>query len=282
MADRSGSRYLSVYDYEDDFCVMLCFTPVDRWGAVKHWLEAKYSINPNEMEERVEPDNGRPGTVSLVFTEADDDERNISKDELSLLRKVAAAVVEVLWVPEEPPRSTSLVDGAFKVFLTLVVEVFKADRRVWRYTCKDNPCSFSIGWWYSHYMSVYERNGSGVCFAFGPMEKWAAVLNRLTKQYSIDPATLVPRIMDTDRPNTLALEFKAAADDPRNLSDVELILLRKVAMAVVDTIWVPGMTVVDTLRVPDEEIPIDAPATAIEAPTDKGGSAAKRARTDAQ
>ena len=279
LVDRSGSRYLSVYDYEDDYSVFLCFTPVDRWGAVKHWLGAKYSINPKEMEKCVEPNHGRPGTVTLVFSEADDDERNISEDELSLLRKVAAAVVEVLWVPEESPRSTCLLDGAFRVFLTLVVQVFKADRRVWRRTDEEyNPCSFSIGWFGSRHLFVYERNASGVCFAFEPKEKWTAVLNRLTKQYSIDPVTLVPRIMDTGRPNTLALEFKAATDDPRNLSDAELILLRKVAMAVVDTLWVPG-----------EEIPINAPwpvtaaPAAIEAPAGGGtDSPAKRARTDAQ
>ena len=94
-------RFVAVYDYTfgpgGKHTLRFTFGPADAWNAVKQNLAANFGMDTDKLEERVR--HGRNPTVVTIEFEDDEDRTDadvLSKADMTLLRKLADAVVDAL------------------------------------------------------------------------------------------------------------------------------------------------------------------------------------------
>ena len=93
--DLHRDKFISVYDYEDEYCIRLTFGPVRVCNAVKQNLEVNFGIDWDIDIEHRRRYGANPDVVTLEFYDEDDD-CVLPDNEISLMRKVADAVVDAL------------------------------------------------------------------------------------------------------------------------------------------------------------------------------------------
>ena len=93
--DLHRDKFISVYDYEDDYCIRMTFGPARVFSAVKQNLMVHFDIDWDMDIEYRRHYGTNPEVVTLEFYDEDDD-HVLPDKEITVMRQIADAVVDAL------------------------------------------------------------------------------------------------------------------------------------------------------------------------------------------
>ena len=130
------------------------------------------------------------------------------------------------------------INGAALAFVMLK-EDFDENKHVKLQIDAYNPYTFMVDDSEYQFLTVYDHEDDvkhTVRLSFGPGNAWDAVMQNLFVNYQIDLAEFKKRRISGSSFNVVTLQFYDQNDTDEILSEDEMILLRKVADAVVDAL----------------------------------------------